>query len=46
MRKIKFRVWDKQASEYITSNRIRVDGDGLLYIDRITVKKLFSSTTY
>lgn len=38
---IKFRVWNRQSKEYITGNRARVDGDGLLYIDRITVKNCF-----
>jgi hypothetical protein len=38
---IKFRVWNRQSKEYITGNRVRVDGDGLLYIDRITVKNCF-----
>lgn len=41
MREIKFRVWNRQDNEYITGNRIRVDGDGLLYIDRIAVKAAF-----
>lgn len=38
---IKFRVWNRQSKKYITGNRVRVDGDGLLYIDRITVKNCF-----
>lgn len=41
MREIKFRIWDRQGNEYINGNRVRVDGDGLLYIDRITVKNCF-----
>lgn len=41
MREIKFRVWNRQSKEYITGNRVRVDGDGLLYIDRIVVKSYF-----
>ena len=41
MRELKFRAWNRQDNEYITGNRIRVDGDGLLYIDRITVKTAF-----
>ena len=41
MRELKFRAWGIQDNEYITGNRIRVDGDGLLYIDRITVKNCF-----
>ena len=41
MRQLKFRAWNRQDNEYITGNRIRVDGDGLLYIDRIAVKAAF-----
>lgn len=43
MREIKFRAWNRQDNEYITGDRVRVNGDGLLYIDRITVKDCFRS---
>ena len=41
MRQLKFRAWNRQDNEYITGDRVRVNGDGLLYIDRITVKDCF-----
>lgn len=41
MREPKFRAWNRQDNEYITGDRVRVNGDGLLYIDRITVKDYF-----